>query len=96
MLTCTPLPLFLPPRLNGCYGALEGGNTAEALVDFTGGISEPLALDEEGFGTDPEKRKQLFKQLSKAHSRAALISCSIRVKDQAGPAGPFCTPSFKG
>ncbi|KAL8176941.1 UNVERIFIED_CONTAM: hypothetical protein K2H54_040311 [Gekko kuhli] len=65
-------------KLNGCYEALEGGNTAEALVDFTGGISEVLALDEGGLGTDPEKQKQLFERLKKAHSRAALISCSIR------------------
>ncbi|XP_033026764.1 calpain-5-like [Lacerta agilis] len=72
-------------KLNGCYEALEGGNTAEALVDFSGGISEPLALDEGGFGTDPEKRKELFQQLKKAHSRAALVSCSIRSLPGEGP-----------
>nr|XP_056719381.1 calpain-5-like [Euleptes europaea] len=65
-------------KLNGCYEALEGGNTAEALVDFTGGISEVLALDEGAVGSDPEKQERLFEQLKKGHSRAALISCSIR------------------
>ncbi|KAF7235220.1 Calpain-5 [Varanus komodoensis] len=65
-------------KLNGCYEALEGGNTAEALVDFTGGISEPLALGEGGLRGDAEKQRQLFQQLRAAHSHSALISCSIQ------------------
>ncbi|XP_030042947.1 calpain-5 [Microcaecilia unicolor] len=65
-------------KLNGCYETLEGGNTAEALVDFTGGISEPICLEEENVSEDLEKKKKLFKSLTKAHSRASLISCSIR------------------
>uniref|UniRef100_UPI00398EA47D calpain-5-like n=1 Tax=Pristiophorus japonicus TaxID=55135 RepID=UPI00398EA47D len=65
-------------KLNGCYEALDGGNTGEALVDFTGGISEPMALDKEGYRTDLEKRKKLYQNLLKAHSRGSLISCSIR------------------
>uniref|UniRef100_A0A8D2IK26 Calpain catalytic domain-containing protein n=1 Tax=Varanus komodoensis TaxID=61221 RepID=A0A8D2IK26_VARKO len=68
-------------KLNGCYEALEGGNTAEALVDFTGGISEPLALGEGGLRGDAEKQRQLFQQLRAAHSHSALISCSIQVSD---------------
>ncbi|XP_067828278.1 calpain-5-like isoform X2 [Heptranchias perlo] len=65
-------------KLNGCYEALEGGNTAEALVDFTGGISELVALDKEDYGNDLEKRKKLYQNLLNAHSRGSLISCSIR------------------
>ncbi|XP_048885837.1 calpain-5-like isoform X1 [Brienomyrus brachyistius] len=65
-------------KLNGCYEALEGGNTAEALVDFTGGVSEPLVLDRELLGMSPDKRKALFQTLARAHSRRALITCSIR------------------
>ncbi|MGH0184854.1 UNVERIFIED_CONTAM: hypothetical protein FKN15_016008 [Acipenser sinensis] len=76
-LLSSPLSPF-PLRLNGCYEALEGGNTAEALVDFTGGISEPICLDRDGFVEDLDKRKQLYQNLTKAHSRGALISCSIR------------------
>ncbi|GCB84222.1 hypothetical protein scyTo_0024972, partial [Scyliorhinus torazame] len=64
--------------LNGCYEALDGGNTADALVDFTGGVSEPVALDEENCSGDLEKRKRLYQNLLKAHSRKSLISCSIR------------------
>ncbi|XP_072905046.1 calpain-5 [Hemitrygon akajei] len=65
-------------KLNGCYEALDGGNTGEALVDFSGGISEPVTLDRDGYGENAEKQKQLYKNLLKAHSRGALISCSIR------------------
>ncbi|XP_006008487.1 calpain-5-like isoform X1 [Latimeria chalumnae] len=67
-------------KLNGCYEALEGGNTAEALVDFTGGISEPICLDKENFSEDLEKRKKLYQSLLKAHSRGSLISSSIQTE----------------
>uniref|UniRef100_A0A8C4RPF4 Calpain-5-like n=1 Tax=Erpetoichthys calabaricus TaxID=27687 RepID=A0A8C4RPF4_ERPCA len=65
-------------KLNGCYEALEGGNTAEALVDFTGGISEPVCLDQGKISEGQDERKHLYKNLMKAYSRGALISCSIR------------------
>ncbi|XP_053574234.1 calpain-5-like [Bombina bombina] len=65
-------------KLNGSYEALDGGSTAEALIDFTGGISEPIKLLEENLGSDVEKKKKLFKALIKAYSRSSLISASIR------------------
>uniref|UniRef100_A0A8C5MRP9 Calpain-5 n=1 Tax=Leptobrachium leishanense TaxID=445787 RepID=A0A8C5MRP9_9ANUR len=65
-------------KLIGSYEALDGGSTAEALIDFSGGISEPINLLEENLVSDPEKKKQLFKTVMKAHSRASLISSSIR------------------
>lgn len=66
-------------RLNSCYEALEGGNTTEALVDFTGGVSEPLSLDREALGLNGDQRRALFQTLAKAHECKALITCSIRV-----------------
>ena len=66
-------------RLNGCYEALEGGNTAEALIDFTGGVSEPLSLDREALSLHNDQRKALFQTLAKVHERKSLITCSIRV-----------------
>lgn len=66
-------------RLNGCYEALEGGNTAEALIDFTGGVSEPLSLDPQSLGLNGDQRKTLFQTLAKVHERKSLITCSIRV-----------------
>ncbi|XP_035928893.1 calpain-5 isoform X4 [Halichoerus grypus] len=74
----------LPPgspcgrRLAGCYQALDGGNTADALVDFTGGVSEPIDLTEGGFANDEAKRNQLFERVLKVHSRGGLISASIK------------------
>ncbi|XP_059498557.1 calpain-5-like [Stegostoma tigrinum] len=65
-------------KLNGCYEALDGGNTADALVDFTGGVSEPVTLDEGHYRDALEKRKNLYQNLLKAHCRRSLISCSIR------------------
>ncbi|XP_034425074.1 calpain-5-like isoform X1 [Hippoglossus hippoglossus] len=65
-------------KLNSCYEALEGGNTAEALIDFTGGVSEPLGLDREALGLGSDHRRTFFQTLAKAHERKALITCSIR------------------
>ncbi|KAJ0055645.1 hypothetical protein NL108_006531, partial [Boleophthalmus pectinirostris] len=65
-------------KLNGCYEALEGGNTAEALIDFTGGVSEPLSLDREALSLQSDQRRALFQTLAQAHERKALITCFIR------------------
>lgn len=67
----------------GCYEALDGGNTADALVDFTGGVSEPVDLLEGQMATDEVARNQLFERVLKVHNRDGLISCSIRVKTNA-------------
>lgn len=68
----------------GCYEALDGGNTADALVDFTGGVSEPMDLLEGQMATDEMARNQLFERVLKVHNRDGLISCSIRVSHSGG------------
>lgn len=78
---CLPASLC---RVYGCYEALDGGNTADALVDFTGGVSEPVDLLEGQMASDEAARNQLFERVLKVHNRDGLISCSIRVKQQAG------------
>ncbi|KAM8974702.1 calpain-5-like [Pelodytes ibericus] len=65
-------------KLNGSYEALDGGSTAEALVDFSGGISEPINLLKDNLASDDNKKKMLFKAVIKAHTRASLISTAIR------------------
>ncbi len=69
-------------RVYGCYEALDGGNTADALVDFTGGVSEPVDLLEGQMATDEVARNQLFERVLKVHNRDGLISCSIRVSQE--------------
>ncbi|XP_075062612.1 calpain-5-like [Mixophyes fleayi] len=70
-------------KLIGSYEALDGGSTAEALIDFTGGVSEAIDLLEKNLGSEEEKKK-LFKAVMKAHSRASLICSSIRPSPNQG------------
>ncbi|MGH0180352.1 UNVERIFIED_CONTAM: hypothetical protein FKN15_003741 [Acipenser sinensis] len=72
-----------PKEVYGCYEALDGGNTADALVDFTGGVSEPLDLIEGQIAQDEESRNRLFERVLKVHNREGLISCSIRATTSA-------------
>ncbi|XP_077083806.1 calpain-5 isoform X2 [Siphateles boraxobius] len=83
-------------KLNGCYEALEGGNTAEALVDFTGGVSEPLSLNQEELITHADQRKMLFQTLAHAHSHKALITCSIRPAEGEQVESVLCCGLIKG
>ncbi|KAM8921017.1 calpain-3 isoform 4-T4 [Pelodytes ibericus] len=56
-------------KLHGSYEALKGGNTTEAMEDFTGGVTE--------FYEIKEAPKDLFKIMKKAFDRGSLIGCSI-------------------
>lgn len=57
---------------------MEAGNTADALVDFTGGIAETIKMDGENYD-DESKREELFKLMDKSMDRGALVCCSIKV-----------------
>ena len=48
-------------RLASCYEALTGGQTGDAMVDFTGGVDEVIDLAGGGYRGDEEKKKALFK-----------------------------------
>ncbi|GCC35401.1 hypothetical protein chiPu_0013884 [Chiloscyllium punctatum] len=83
-------------KLAGCYESLDGGNTADALVDFTGGVSEPIDLVQENFSTLEDQRLQLFEKLLKVFSRDGLISSSIRVSSAAEMETRLSTGLVKG
>jgi len=59
-------------RLNGSYEALQGGCTAEAMEDFTGGVTETINLQQDA-------PKDLFTVMCKAFDRKSLMGSSIDV-----------------
>ncbi len=63
----------------GCYEALDGGELSEALEDFTGGIAEPIDLQEENYIGLEDKRDELFKQMKKEFANNAVMAAAIPV-----------------
>ena len=57
-------------KIHGSYEALRGGNTSEALVDFSGGCSENYNLNE----IPPDLFDIMIKACEKQKS---MMSCSI-------------------
>ena len=72
-------------RVYGCYDNLDGGELAEALEDFTGGIAEPINLEEGKYATDEPKRDELFKVMKAAHKNRALQAAAIPVSHEWKP-----------
>lgn len=63
-------------KLHGSYEALADGHLADALVDFTGGVSETLDLKANDYNEQEDKHSMLFEKLLeefKDHS----VMCSV-------------------
>ena len=63
-------------KFNGGYLNMDGGNSIEAGVDFTGGISEQINVEDyiRTSGQGPEK---LHHMLKLSYENGALISCTV-------------------
>eukprot|EP00038_Savillea_parva_P015962 m.15458 g.15458 ORF g.15458 m.15458 type:complete len:717 (-) comp3267_c0_seq1:140-2290(-) len=65
-------------KVHGQYSKLDGGNAADALVDFTAGITREIDLN--GHEAEPGvPRKMLYKEIRRAGHRA-MMSAAILVK----------------
>lgn len=69
-------------KLAGSYEALEGGNPADALVDFTGGVSESVDMIKGDYANNLERRKVLHQKMSKLMERSSLCSASIKIQSR--------------
>uniref|UniRef100_A0A3B4U5E4 Calpain 6 n=1 Tax=Seriola dumerili TaxID=41447 RepID=A0A3B4U5E4_SERDU len=67
-------------KLSGCYESLEGGNTGDAVVDFSGAVAEAINLEAGAYYKDQKKQDQLFEDLLKVYDRGGIISCSIKAQ----------------
>ena len=54
-------------RLHGSYETLKGGNTIEAMEDFTGGVSEIYDIAQLSEEVD------LFETMYRAHRKGSLM-----------------------
>ena len=59
--------IYFFPRLHGSYETLKGGNTIEAMEDFTGGVSEIYDLKELPEGVE------LFETMHRAFKKGSLM-----------------------
>ncbi|XP_077361745.1 calpain-5-like [Festucalex cinctus] len=67
-------------KLSGCYESLVGGNTGDAVVDFSGAVAEAVNLEAEAYYKDQKKMDHLFADLLKVYDRGGIISCSIKAQ----------------
>ena len=74
-------------RLQGSYEALKGGQTIEAMEDFTGGLGEDFDMKKIRDGLRTAKRDEfetqkaeLFPIIMKGLRRGDLMGCSITVR----------------
>ena len=67
-------------RLYGDYESLSTGYTADALVDFTGGVAERLDLSTLNAQSSIEAKDAMFTHLLQSRENKMLIVCNIAVR----------------
>nr|CAD7199159.1 unnamed protein product [Timema douglasi] len=69
-------------KLHGSYESLEGGHLCDALVDFTGGVSETVDLRAEDYSGNEEKRSHLFDSLHTEMNNHSLLCATVMVSSE--------------
>lgn len=64
-------------KLQGSYEALKGGQTVEAMEDFTGGLGEDFDMKKMREKRDTKELEELRKVIQKGLRRGDLMGCSI-------------------
>ena len=66
-------------KFYGSYAAIEGGNSCDAAVDFTGGIPQIINIDHHRRNKEEEEeeKQKLFRLLKLSSANGALISASL-------------------
>ncbi|KAJ8405230.1 hypothetical protein AAFF_G00322210 [Aldrovandia affinis] len=67
-------------KLSACYQSLDGGNTADAMVDFTGTVAESIDLEKGEYATNIAAQMSLFEDLLNVFESGGIISCSIKAE----------------
>ncbi|XP_063793380.1 calpain-6 isoform X2 [Pseudophryne corroboree] len=65
-------------KLAGSYEALDGGSSADAIVDFTGAVAESVDLTDDNYRVNIIEQTKLFEELLKVYRRGGLICCHIK------------------
>jgi hypothetical protein len=74
--------MMVSHRLHGSYDALREGHLCDALVDFTGGVSEVVDLQAGGYADSEDKRASLLETLQTELADHSIMCFTVVVSIQ--------------